>query len=589
MFDIDPHDLIARADALLAALADDETVSLPAARNAHVDAAEAYRFAAALLGARGRPEDLPLLAQLHAQVERSARFPRSVRDAFEVTLAALVGASSPTLPVIEALAHSDDADQRRLIAAHLPIDTALGRDRVAALLVDPSGEVRAAARQRLPDAAPPWWSAAFSRDPLPFLASGDAAALEPALRAIVDGIDRAADDPAPLYPAFAALPTPLLFDAVQRIFAAGPEQVTWERPLLPLLLERPGGLAALRACLAAVEWPWTLRAPDRQPWLLPGSPERRAELALALADELLTVDEDETDDPVSALLAELLAPEWPVEIDPAPLIERALARPQAAYRNLLMSCLSGNAHVAVWAARMLEERLAGGGPLEALLDWFGPAIVEAAPASVVRPFAERALGVPSCFGWAVKELLGRCHEPERDPPVAELAQAWLADPRMATAVRDARGDLVREWLRARLASGQATLKDAVVLLEHDPGPLDDAAWAQIRRLRNEALAADPDRHSLPIVRSLKPERWGDDEWAAVDTIMERVPTATFFLEELLCAQTSRETLPRVERALLLLSSGRRQRRLLDHRVRLGKLHRLHLGPPVVRSEEDDDV
>ncbi len=586
MFDIDPRQLIARADAAMEAARTDSSLPRRQVRQEQGDALEAYRFAASLLGARGGVGDLTLLAELHERAWPWLHVTYLVHVLSE-SLGSLLARAAPDATIVQRLASSTDAGERRAVAAHLSIDTAAGRARVAALLVDPHAEVRAAARRRLPDEAPPWWATAFSRDPLPFLAPEDRDALAPALQQLVVDVDHAAERVEPLCAALEALPTPLVFDVVTRLFGARPREVTWQRPLLTLVLERPGGLETLRACLGQVRRLWNMQIPGQPRWLLRGDPARRAELALALADAALSlpVEEDEDNEEISSALATLAVQEWPPEVDPAPLIERAQAQPRSEWGGALLNALDGNAHAPAWALRILDARLAGDTQLDTLLGHHAASAIEATPAEQVRPLAERGLAVPSCIAWAIPELLGRCHQPEHDPPVEALVEAWLAVPAMREAVWKARPELARPWLLARLLRDQASLDEIVALVRQ--GELDQEAWGAIRRARVDALA-DRDPEYFRILATMLPQHWGADEWAAVDLVLEREPRMTIFVGKLLCELTTPETLPRVERAL---AQGRDyiHTLLLPHRVRLAQLHGLELGAPPPPLPEDTDA
>lgn len=583
MFDIDPRQLIARADAVMEDVHTDEYLTHRQVRREQSDALEAYRFAAVLLGARGDLEDLTLLTRLYEEAEEWAHA-AGLTEVMTQALDGLMAHATPTAEGVARMARSAQASDRLAVAEQLPIDTAEGRALVASLLTDPDEEVRAAASERLPDEAPPWWSAAFSRDPLPHIAPGDRDALEPVLRQVVESIGAAPLRPEPLCAALERLPTPLLFDVVTRIFQARPRQITWERPLLTLVVERPGGPAVLRECLGLVKRRWGLEGPA--PWLLRGSPERRAELALALAELVVAheADEDEVDR-VTATLADMAGREWPPEVDPAPLIACASARPGSLYNHSLLHGLRHNVHAPSWGARVLEARLAGDPRLDEVLGAHAAVAVGAAPVSVVRPLAERGLIVPSCVGWAVAELMGRCHQPGHDPPLEALAEAWLAVPTMAEAVRKARPDLALGWLRARVSSGQPTMSEVVALVQQ--GGLDEPAWAAVRRARSAALAG-PAPQYYQIFSTLNAEHWGPDEWATADALMEQAPDLTTLLAIELCKLTAREAVPRVERALGLSVRYTRED-LLAHRTRLAQLYGLELGPPPRPAQEDHDV
>lgn len=580
MFDIDPHQLIARADALLAARERQHGVRGHRQRDVD-DAREAHRFAAVLMSVRARVDDLPMLADLHTRSKRW-RYGTQTSELLATALASLIERASPDDEAIVALAQSKVPRERRLVAEYLPVDTPRGRARVAPLLADRDPSVREAAAARLPDEAPPWWAAAFSRDPTPLIAPAAREVVERALHTIVLGIDDAADNPTPVYQALEQLPTPALFDAVMRVYSRPRRWITWERPLLAMVLERPGGAALVRTCLQQLEHVWILDNRAQARWLLRGSDKRRAELALSLADEVLRAPPDK----ISSWQAHRIAAEWPKSVDPAPLIERALAHPHRAppdddqlYYDTpeeMVECVVHNDHAEAWAVRLLEERLAGGYRLGAVLGRYADELIARCRPEVLRPLAERGLAVDSCLGWSVRALLGRCHDRERDPPRGVLARAWVAQPRMTEVVYEARPDLVLAWLRARVRRGQASLGEVVQLVRHGRVK-DEVLWAEIRRVRADALMM-PRPSAFEILQTFTVAHWGPEEWVAVDTYMTRIPAARVFLVETLCRQTSREAVPRVERLLGLLEADDRED-LLKHRSKLALLHGLELGPP----------
>lgn len=603
MFGLDPRELIARADALMTAVREGpEDRPHGEVRADQADALEAYRFAAVLLAADRRTDAIDTVVELRARVRGWESDWSHMIHVVGNALGALIARAGPDAPAVVKLATSAEASERLLVAEHVPLATPEGVARVAALLGDADPDVREAARRRLPSHRTPWWSAAFSQDPLPFLAPGQESELEPVLRAIVEHFESGEGGLGPLLGALAELPTPLLFDVATRSFAADRGSLA----LAGLVAARPGGTGVAWELLAGVRWLFQVFRADAIGLLAGQSPEENAEIALRFIDLLLEAEAPDDDGELGSYLARQLVEEWPLQVDPSALVDRVRAHPDSDHAEVLLGVIARSAELAApWAARLLEERLTEAAEATRLFGYGAAAVIAAAPASVVRPFAERGLAVAAARTWAVAELLGRCHDPQHDPPVGVLARTWAEDESLSAAVRATRPELITDWLLARLRRGEASLADVSALRRRDleaaprrrrrttttpvSAPVEAVAltrddWAEIRRVRTAALAAGQ-WSPAEVASSLGPEPWTAEDWAAVDRVFTQHRHAMILFEDLLLTQHGVEAIPRLEHVIRCTPSSVTES-LVEHRMRIGLEHGLELAPPQLLDDDD---
>lgn len=205
-------------------------------------------LAACELALAGRSEWLAELPELLSIVRGFFLQPQPPRTKCLQSLTELLGKGAPVTKGVQAMARSAHTAVRAAVAGGLRADDPQARPLLEALALDPDLHVRTLAQARLPERGPTaWWAGKWQSDPLPRLSRVDDTILA-ALRTVARFADRPSSERAELVPelqaALPAVPTPLLFEVVQRL-------VTFDwivddhRHLLAEVLRRPAGDRAL--------------------------------------------------------------------------------------------------------------------------------------------------------------------------------------------------------------------------------------------------------------------------------------------------------------------------------------------------------
>lgn len=606
-------------------------------------AMEALRFCAAATTITRAPALVPYLAAVMDELDGS---PYHLDDLSVMTegleKALRAGARADT---VEGLVEHAEPKVRRALAAGLRPAGREEREILEELAGDGDPGVRAAARETLGDV--PWWVGKWSRDPLALLTHQEAEQHRAALEEIsalcdqrrwkIDGDDEA------LARLAATLPDAVAVDFAETALSARSAEAT-ERPLLgAMMLGKAGGVSAF---LRLVDrWRDLPRFSVREGHvrMIEAQPsEVRFSLCMTLARQVAeaargTKEERERGE----RLVSLATKAFPLDADPAPLLELILTipRPEVHGYDRLGRYLADALHRPPSLPdpvlrRILDAFVAGSRGPWCHLESVAERRAELLPEAELRAYAERA-AVSTDEGtarWGLALLLGRAHDPQRDPPRPTLAARLCEDPR-ARALLAGRLDtrrLLLPWLRAALRRGEADLHLALAAVEgaadlwggvldevdggtfdRDPvavergrqeardklgdllgppelqGPVTGEEWAMLRAARSRHAPWTPrDVHCAMGV--LPPGPWHPEDRAMLDRTLDTIRggdrSMARWLAPVLCEKPEVALLP-LFAELEALCEG------LDDQQSVAHLRRAaheRLGLPVEGDEDEDD-
>jgi hypothetical protein len=446
-------------------------------------AVEALRFCCIAAGQLGDASLVPLVIDAIAAREDLDAHADDDVSAMSGALTWLLRAGAPVGPEVQALAAHHDPHLRAAVAAGLP---ARGEREIAlldALATDPIPDVRNAAKKALaPIREVAWWKGKFTSDPVARLLPDEALALKPTLERLSALLDepryRLEDRKGELEELVSALPDALLVDLVETIHSSSDAFGGRFPALLTALLARPGGLDAFkRLCAIWSEERMTYLKGDDLAACVAALPRAAraavcGDLAAHAASFPPSVRTSLRGGP-ARLAAELAGVAWPPGEDLSPLLDTMLSISQElgdspemdwVLTGLRKALESDEADPTTILDRVLDARLAGHpGPWKRLgrsLD----DLLERAPASALRPAAERAILTEdrASVAWGIAQLLGRARDGERDPPAPELLARFLAEPRYRAVVVGSTSLRKRAVapLRAELREGKLSHREA---------------------------------------------------------------------------------------------------------------------------------
>jgi hypothetical protein len=457
------------------------------------------RFATGLLAADPSDEALELLVRAASLPENDADTDAAVR---EQALAVLAHAMDPGHGEVVAAVRSACDAVRRAMARALDPRTAQGRAHLQRLAGDAHAEVRNLARERLTKAGHEvaWWAGLFPDDPFATLAPEEAAAAAGPLGELAGLLG---DPPTvtgtrrieAIVGALGQLPDRLAVALVPRIVPAEPWAL---RALVPALLAREGGAAALVGLARDHDLGTrlSLASNDLAAAMASLPAERRAEVRAVLG----AVRPEGEDDPAAeAMFALAMACADPSE-DLWPEARRLVeAGDYRGLQQVLRWPPVPGTPLAEEAGRAASEGFPGAW---SDVRWAVEPWVASGPAAWLRPLAERAIRSESASArrWGLATLTGEAFDPARDGDRGERAAALALDPRFAADFLEDRRLTARAlpMLRARLRRGESTLDEALAAIgacagTADVEPATPEEWAELRRLRDEALRSDPER------------------------------------------------------------------------------------------------
>ncbi len=563
---VDIEALQAAAGALWEAAHTDEEMSYEARAKLQQHAIEAELFAVVAVGDAGRVDQLGWLGHVLEQLEE--RDPVPSHDApIADAIAALLGQLPAEDPRWVRYAKATDPRLRRAVATHASTTHAAGIALIELLRRDPDDGVRAVARKRPLDVPIDWWSAAFSIDPWTVIPREARAELEETLRVVVRAAELSpharremVDE---LATALTRLPSALTRDALQRFVGGQSRRLQWTEPVFAHLLGETGGGTWLWQQLLQHE---TLAYGIELEDILEGvSVEARTpallELVRAVAAGPIGKRGADGFEMTALRVMNAVSEAWPEHEDPLLVAELLKARASIAYdslRGVVGVLLARPAHAHRVAPRLLAEQEAGSGLLLAFLEKWASQVIAAAPPVLVRPYALRALDVedPSRRRWAVKELLGRCHDPAVDPSREARAAELLGRAATRTFVLEECPALVAEIIRARLHQddGALSVEEAHALVRARDARsagiqrLDDRDWSALRALRRTSLRA---REAAGLAVLFPRVPWTDDDWDDFDALLALDAAEAGRT----LATLERQTVARTEAALTALAAA----------------------------------
>ncbi len=467
--------------------------------------AASLRFIAHAAQRLADPSLLPILVDLHRachvsdfDTDQAEGNRRAAAAAIRATLAA---GAAVTKHVWELARHADAA-LRTAVAAGLPPAGEDARRILEALVCDPVAEVRTAAKENLGRIQPTyWWQGKFSADPLATLPEADRARLEPALQRLSELLDSRyfhrdehADE---ILRLLGELPDRLAVEAAERTLGAGHFYQSLPKQVGALLLQRPGGVDALRrVCQAApaADHHDHFDVPVKE--ILQAVPsDRRGTVCLEMLAVAVRAPDSERRQHRSAPVgfAEALVAAWPCEEDPSPILDAALSLPtvEGPAIDWVRWTLAGFFKRAdldfthVWP-RLFQARLEGyPGPWNGLGHHVDPAL-DRAPIGPLRAAAEQATAGEDrvLLVWGMATLLQCAYDPERDPPRGEFVRRLHQIPKCRDAALESYG--LRDWFlpafREELRAGRLDLKHAGEIMES----IDRLWGGLIASFQNEA-------------------------------------------------------------------------------------------------------
>lgn len=403
------------------------------------------------------------------------------------------------------------------------------------LASDADSDVRKSAREALGGAAPPAWATFFPRDPLASRPAHEAAALRGPLDRAGEALEgRIHRDATPLVEAIAELPddlaTPILEAWLREPLALRAESA---EPLIERWLTIDADATRTIEWLRAIGRDGGMSGGERLAAVLAGRPSAEVErFCLPIAAERIRLSAREqyrAENVADAILAV-----WPADADPMPLLELALGVP------LEEAAGAPEPDHDAGRNRLFKLALAPERSLGAALEALVAAFVDGCPGAWtpartgiaerlitvrhprLRAYAEAQLRDEegSRVAWALRYLTGGGHEPDRDPPPAEILRSAARDPRLrAVMLRDASlRSAVHEDYRGALVAGElpaAEVMDLAISLRKANVELEPAEWTEVRRAREQL------EHPLRALLALPgDDAWTDDDRVFVHAVLE---------------------------------------------------------------------
>jgi hypothetical protein len=448
-------------------------------------AVEALRFCAVAAGHLGEPALLPFIAQAIDVCDRFDDHAEDHRTMLGHGLTRLLDRGAPVDADVRELAIHDDARIRAAVARGLRPRGDAEIALLEALSIDAIAEVRNAANKTLSTVRDvPWWAGKFASDPLARLSEAEALRHKPAFERISAMLDQPryalVKSEGELVEHVASLPDLLAVELAEKVLSGTDPYRTRFIALGTMMLARPGGVDALaRLCALWNDDNGYVDGKETAKMLMPLADDARVAACMQLATLAVGLPEKaRTSQTGSAgrLLGETAGHAFPAGADLTPLLDLMLGLPpvEEEYAIDWVAYGLGEAFDADGADptpildRALAARLAGYPGAWKRLGRHIDTLLARAPASAVRPFAERALESDDdgSIKWALEQLLGPTHDETRDPPKTELVARFLGDPRYRKAVIEtaALSQLAIPLLRAELRAGTLDFATAVTTM-----------------------------------------------------------------------------------------------------------------------------
>ncbi|MBI5497300.1 MAG: hypothetical protein HY904_19960 [Deltaproteobacteria bacterium] len=505
--------------------------------HADFDAAvAALRFAAAQAVVLEDHSFLPAVLAAFAELSHWNDDAPGNADALSHAACRLAGATPTLTATLRAMAGHEDRRMREAAIAGLRPDDPAALAILDTLAQDPEARVRREARRVLATAGEvPWWRGKFLSDPVARIPKADAGRLRPVLERIstlLDELDHASEKGAgELAALIAQLPEELALEVGARALDRETFHSAALRPVAVWLLAQPRGVDAVRPLFQ--RWTSLERGFRAEHFfgtvaaLMALTDRQRVALALFQKAAALPPAQQE-DESTGAIMAAVAGRLWLPTADVTPLLDLCLANEDLnRHDNRVGSTLhrvlyASKADLSAWYPRLVQARLDGYPGAFQGVSSIVHAWLEDAPAAVLRPAAEQAVlkDDSTVAAWGVKHLLGRAHDPARDPPRAELAARFLAHPRTRLCVLE---DpelclLVTPVLRRQLREGSLDFTAARAAIRAIDDLWGGAAPMAITDLPDPSEAAKREAKHRRELRGLLGPRTlhgpvREDEWA----------------------------------------------------------------------------
>jgi hypothetical protein len=489
---------------------------------------------------------------------------------------------------------------------------------LATLSVDPIPEVRNAAKETLQQVREvPWWTGKFASDPIARLTADEALEHKATLERISELLDlprySLAESEAELVELAEMLPDELAVEVALGVLEARGQYHLQFTELGTMLLTREGGEAAFIALCG--RW----NSAEHRFFMGKGlaamvralPTDVATAMCVRLAAAACSASNEERAKQMGSgarLLAETAGHAFPPGEDLTPLLDLALSLPVSEEKYAVDWVASGLAEA--FSAeeadpgpvldRVSEARLAGyPGPWKPLGRSLDQLLARASGAAL-RSLAERAMenGSDASVLWALGHILGKAHDPDRDPPAPALVARLFAEPRYRRILVDSRelSRLILPLLRAELREGRLDFAEAATTLRvvdtlyggvgsrfqlrsyklRDPidpetklagerakiaaflgpeelhGPPTEQEWSLLRAARDRReAAADTELHEL--LNPLPEGPWAPEDRALLDRCLAIVrrghEDAALHVASALAAKPDRELYPLFETLL----------------------------------------
>lgn len=571
----------------------------------HEETAKALlRAAARLAGYAGDPALLPLVIQALDAHGEADEFDRGASIApFAETITWLLQLGAPVDDDVRALARHSESEVRCALIHGLKDAVAEFESLVRPLADDPDPQVRSTAKEALAAlGAPPWWVGVFSFDPATVITAADGAALSEQLGRYAELVNHPhgtwGDAREEMFGLIEAFPDALARDAILRALQADRFMQREER-LAKRLARVPDSVQDLIKLLERSE---RYRHYEfAKIWAANAVGDREA-LARSVIAAIDRRDPAERTNSASTTwsLTDVVANLWPPTADATDLVERILAAIEPeddddrmridAFTHMVDSIATHSPATVERCGPRLVAAFLEGDPQRWCrhLRRSTSAALDALPLEARREAARKALTSQNdeVANWALDQLLGPSHDPERDPPVDELFDQLCADARL------------RALLTERQHHVKAHRSQCLALLHDGKLPLPSAAFVVMtlaapgQTMRDEFMYGN-----LDDLGGKRPEAEGppltDEDFLALRRIREATtgPPTHEGLFSLAGGPLSPEDRAYVERARIALDAG-------NDRLEIGVLVTLAVGGtaedvPVVerlaRRDSDDDM
>jgi hypothetical protein len=381
----------------------------------------------------------------------------------------------------------------------------------------------------------PWWWGIFESDPAPRLSPEQAQTHSERFKHIAEGFDPHRAEFGELLKELDALPEPLGAEVAWRLYRS--EGIHHERypKLFSLMLRQPDDVRALEMLLIDAshrDW-WYKHADGLGQALLNLPPARATRLRHQVIVWLRSksIPSGATDG-YRRMLAHVVVASWPKDLDPTLLVDLALEPPLDS-KDRFVHVLGRVLEKVEVLPELLLERIVAAQQQGFPGNWddlrsSAEKHIERIATPRLRQLAERSLQSTNdeVVIWALKQLLHRLHQPERDGSRAETVERFWKDSRFRDLLIREHPELVVPLLRRELRLGLLNLPEACKAMGQIKHFYGGVAPMPTRQPRTEAQRESERRKRRRVVRDMLGPRLlrgppTEKEWEAFRAVRDR--------------------------------------------------------------------